>query len=197
MKKMKKILLTHIPVPVEQALLEHLETFGEFGIASIDSKQVDNISARDPDLVIAGAAISVTGCPVLSVSFERPQRLGALLRQIGQMIAQPILYIDDINIGNDIFKPQEKILTRASGEDVALTDREVELLVYFIRHRETPISRETLLKNVWQYQEGVDTHTLETHIYRLRQKLEASAEEPRILLTVEGGYSLHLPSAAV
>jgi DNA-binding response OmpR family regulator len=83
------------------------------------------------------------------------------------------------------------------GEDIALTDREVDILAYLVRHRQAPVSRDMLLKNVWQYQEGVDTHTLETHIYRLRQKIEASADEPRLLLTVEGGYRLHLPETAV
>jgi len=128
---------------------------------------------------------------------RHPFFISALLRQIGQMIAQPVLYIDEIFLGDYIFKPQEKALSREGNEDIALTDREVDILAYLIRHRQTPVSREALLKNVWQYQEGVDTHTLETHIYRLRQKIEASAEEPRVLLTVEGGYRLHLPETAV
>lgn len=199
MKHMKKIILMQLPAPVEQALMEHLATFGEFETVSAGGSPP--IAADDPDLVIAGTAVRVPGCPVLLLSFVRPYRLGALLRQIGQMIAQPVLYIDDISIGDYIFKPQEKVLSRegstSEGEDIALTDREVDILAYLARHNRTPVSREMLLKNVWQYQEGVDTHTLETHIYRLRQKIEASAEEPRILLTVEGGYRLHLPETAV
>ncbi len=200
MKQMKKIILTQIPAAVEQALLEHLRTFGEFDIVSAGNDEGKNaraIAADDPDLVIAGTAAHVPGCPVLLLSFARPYRLGALLRQIGQMIAEPVLYIDDIAVGDYIFKPQEKALSREGQEDIALTDREVDILAYLVRHRETPVSREMLLKNVWKYQEGVDTHTLETHIYRLRQKIENSAEEPRVLLTVEGGYSLHLPETAV
>ena len=200
MKQMKKIFLTQIPAPVEQALIEHLKTFGEFDVVST-AKNARDIAADDPDLVIAGAALNVPGCPVLLLSLTQPYRLGALLRQIGQMIAQPVLYIDDIKIGDYVFRPQEKVLAREAGakegEDIALTDREVDLLAYLVRHRLAPISREMLLKNVWQYQEGVDTHTLETHIYRLRQKIETSADEPRVLLTVDGGYSLHLPETAV
>jgi DNA-binding winged helix-turn-helix (wHTH) protein len=196
MKHMKKIILTQLPAPVEQALMEHLGTFGEFETVSASNNSPD-IAADDPDLVVAGAEVRVPGCPVLLLSFVRPYRLGALLRQIGQMIAQPVLYIDDIAVGDYIFKPQEKALSREGSEDIALTDREVDILAYLARHNRTPVSRDTLLKNVWQYQEGVDTHTLETHIYRLRQKIETSAEEPRVLLTVEGGYRLHLPETAV
>jgi len=193
---MKKIILMQLPAPVEQALMEHLGTFGEFETVFAGSNSHD-IAADDPDLVIAATAVHVPGCPVLLLSFARSYRLGALLRQIGQMIAQPVLYIDDIAMGECIFKPQEKMLSREGHEDIALTDREVDILAYLARHNRAPVSRDRLLKNVWRYSEGVDTHTLETHIYRLRQKIEASAEEPRILLTVEGGYRLHLPETKV
>ena len=196
MKHMKKIFLTQIPAAVEQALMEHLGSMESFDIISAE-KDTREIINEDPDLVITGGAVTVPGCPVLHLSFARTQKLGTLLRQIGQMLAQPVLYIDDIALGDYIFKPQEKALAREDGEDIALTDREVDILAYLVRHRQSPVSREMLLKNVWQYQEGVDTHTLETHIYRLRQKIEASADEPCMLLTVEGGYRLHLPETAI
>lgn len=195
MGHMKKIVLMQVPAVVEQALMEHLEPPGDFEIVSME-KVTGDPAAENPDLVIAGADVRVPGCPVLHLSFMKPQKLGALLRQTGQMLAQPVLYIDDIVLGGYIFKPQEKVLSREGAEDIALTDREVDILAYLVR-RHAPVSRDMLLKNVWQYQEGVDTHTLETHIYRLRQKMEVSAEEPRLLLTVEGGYCLHLPETAV
>jgi DNA-binding winged helix-turn-helix (wHTH) protein len=199
MGHMKKIILMQVPAAVKQALLEHLGSAGDFEIISVE--RAADLAVTDPDLVIAGIAAHVPGCPVLQLTFARTQKLGALLRQTGQMLAQPVLYIDDISLGDYIFKPQEKVLSREGGakesEDITLTDREVDILAYLARCRRMPVSREMLLKNVWQYQEGVDTHTLETHIYRLRQKIEASADNPRLLLTVEGGYRLHLPETAV
>jgi len=196
MKDMRKIILKQIPAAAEQALREHLSSIEGFDIMSA-GEGVTDISAQDPDLVISGAAVSVPGCPVLQLSFARPQAFGPLLRQIGQMLAQPVLYIDDIALGDYVFRPQEKALVQEGAEEIALTDREVDILAYLVRHRLAPVSRDMLLKNVWRYQEGVDTHTLETHIYRLRQKIEASADEPRLLLTVEGGYRLHLPETAL
>jgi DNA-binding winged helix-turn-helix (wHTH) protein len=197
---MRKIILKQIPAAAEQALREHISSLEGFDIMPA-GESISDISAQDPDLVITGVPVSVPGCPVLQLSFARPQAFGTLLRQIGQMLAQPVLYIDDIALGDYVFRPQEKALVREGaakeGEDIALTDREVDILAYLVRHRQAPVSRDMLLKNVWQYQEGVDTHTLETHIYRLRQKIEASADEPRLLLTVEGGYRLHLPETAV
>jgi hypothetical protein len=184
MKQMKKILLTHIPPAVEQALTEQLKPFSGLTI-------IKDSSGLKPDLVVTGSDGSgiVSGCPVFSLPAEKPFRLGAVLRQIGQMLAQPVLHMGDIALGPYIFKPQEKSLQRG-GDKIFLTDREVDILAYLVRHQGRPVGRDELLKNVWQYQEGIDTHTLETHIYRLRQKIETSAEDPRLILTTGDGYSL-------
>jgi hypothetical protein len=197
MKDMKKILLIQLPLAVEQALTEQLKPFSSLKVISLKKIPLD-AADHMPDLVVTGGGTAemFSGCPVFPLSEVKPWRLGTLLRQIGQMLAQPVLYIDDISIGPYVFKPQEKSLARPQGEEISLTDREVDILAYLVRHRDKPVSRDELLKNVWKYQEGLDTHTLETHIYRLRQKIEISAEDPRILLTVEGGYSLNFSGAA-
>lgn len=138
----------------------------------------------------AGASPAV---PVLDVRLDRPQRLGALLRQARQMLEEPALYLDAFALGPYLFQPQEKSLARegAAQEDpVSLTDKEVDILIYLARRAPGAVAREDLLRDVWRYQEGVDTHTLETHIYRLRQKIEESAENPRLLVTDEKGYRL-------
>jgi hypothetical protein len=181
---MKKVLLAQLPLVLEQALAEQLRAVSGLEITGM-------LKNETPDLVVTGGNGGVfTACPVLPLSLGKPQRLGALLRQIGQMLLQPTLYMGDIPLGPYTFKPQEKTLERADGEEIALTDREVDILAYLARHGGNTVSRDSLLKNVWQYQEGVDTHTLETHIYRLRQKMEISADAPRFLVTAEGGYCL-------
>ena len=71
-----------------------------------------------------------------------------------------------------------------------LTEKETAILRYLYRAAHKPVSRETLLQEVWGYNSGVTTHTLETHIYRLRQKIEKDAAAPGILVTEAGGYKL-------
>ena len=189
---MKKILLTHLPLAVEQALTEQLALFKSLTVISL--KKGDSGSVV-PDLIVTEKTkehAEYPACPVLFISTIKKVRLGTVLRHIGQMLAQPVLYINDISLGSYVFKPQEKLLIPVKGEDIILTDREADILAYLVRHQGKPVSRDELLKNVWQYQKGVDTHTLETHIYRLRQKIEISADDHPILQTVEGGYSLHL-----
>ena len=191
---MKNIFLIHLSPAMEQALTEQLISFSELDVVSL--KKGDSVpTSLVPDLVITGDEenkAGYPGCPVLFLSVTKTARLGEVLRQMSQMLAQPVLYIDDILFGSYVFKPQEKSLTPAEGEEIALTDREADILVYLIRYLGKPVSRDELLKNVWQYQEDVDTHTLETHIYRLRQKIELSTNAPPIIQTIEGGYSLHL-----
>src|SRR5262249_29692035 len=78
---------------------------------------------------------------------------------------------------------------RRHGKPVELSAREFQLLRYFIQHRGITISRQQLLKDVWDYDEAIFTRTVDVHVGLLRQKLEEDAREPRHLLTVRGlGY---------
>ena len=78
--------------------------------------------------------------------------------------------------------------TRA-GESIALSTREFELLRYFIEHRGAAISRDELLSNVWHYDAGTTTRTVDVHVAWLRQKLEDDPKRPQWIMTVHGlGY---------
>ncbi|GJL85697.1 MAG: DNA-binding response regulator [Micavibrio sp.] len=74
--------------------------------------------------------------------------------------------------------------------DIRLTEKETAILELLHAQKGRSMSRQELLDSVWGYAEGVETHTLETHIYRLRQKIEKDATAPEILLTDESGYRL-------
>lgn len=186
MESLKKICFWSLPRRVETALAEQLAR----GILPTVPEVVPGPAAAD--IVIAGGALPLPlpGVPVITLSPGRKLRLGALLRQVRQMLEEPALYLEPFALGDYIFHPQEKQLTDQGDGVIDLTDKEVEILVYLARHRLA--SREDLLKNVWRYQDGVDTHTLETHIYRLRQKIEASADHPQLLVTDEQGYRLNI-----
>jgi DNA-binding response OmpR family regulator len=96
-------------------------------------------------------------------------------------------------IGPYVFRPSAKLLHhRAHGRKVRLTDKETGLLKHLYRAGGKPVPRQSILDEVWGYNSAVTTHTLETHIYRLRQKIEAAPSAPTLLLTVEGGYMLNL-----
>ena len=93
-------------------------------------------------------------------------------------------------IGPYEFRPAAKMLLDPKAKKIRLTDKETNILKYLYRAGQKVISREELLTEVWGYNAGVTTHTLETHVYRLRQKIEPDPTGPRILITEAGGYRL-------
>ncbi len=93
-------------------------------------------------------------------------------------------------IGAYEFRPAVKVLIDEKGKKLRLTDKEANILKYLYRAGSKPVSREELLAEVWGYNAGVTTHTLETHIYRLRQKIEPEPANSRLLITEAGGYRL-------
>ena len=88
------------------------------------------------------------------------------------------------------FRPAAKLLVDEKGKKIRLTEKETNILKYLYRAGEKSVSREELLAEVWGYNAGVTTHTLETHVYRLRQKIEPDPANARLLLTEQGGYKL-------
>jgi DNA-binding response OmpR family regulator len=88
------------------------------------------------------------------------------------------------------FRPAAKVLVDSSGRKVRLTEKETNILKYLYRAGDKSVAREELLAEVWGYNAGVTTHTLETHVYRLRQKIESDPAGGRLLLTEGGGYRL-------
>jgi DNA-binding response OmpR family regulator len=95
-------------------------------------------------------------------------------------------------IGPYEFRPAMRLLLDAAQKKIRLTDKETSILRYLYRSGEKPVGREELLREVWGYNANVTTHTLETHIYRLRQKIEPDAQSPKLLITETGGYRLQV-----
>ncbi|GGD14928.1 response regulator transcription factor [Aquisalinus flavus] len=95
-------------------------------------------------------------------------------------------------VGPYEFKPAVKMLVTEKDRKIKLTEKETSILKYLYRSGGQPVSREKLLDEVWGYNSGVTTHTLETHIYRLRQKIEPDTSQASLLLTEGGGYRLVL-----
>jgi len=111
-------------------------------------------------------------------------RINAALRQHDQ--SEGAVF----TIGQYSFQPAAKLLESNDGIKVRLTDKETSILKYLYRQGPKTITRDVLLKEVWGYNNRVTTHTLETHIYRLRQKIERDPSNARLLVTEDGGYRL-------
>jgi len=93
-------------------------------------------------------------------------------------------------LGPYTFKPAQKMLITEDDKKIRLTEKETNILKFLQRAPEGVVARDVLLHEVWGYNAGVTTHTLETHIYRLRQKIEPDPASARLLVTEQGGYRL-------
>ncbi len=122
----------------------------------------------------------------------KPFRFGVLLARIRAHLRQHELSEDaTFLIGPYNFKPSAKMLMDPeTNKKIRLTEKETAILKFLKRAEGKSVPRDVLLDEVWGYNAGVTTHTLETHIYRLRQKIEKNPSEARILLTDMGGYRL-------
>jgi DNA-binding response OmpR family regulator len=122
----------------------------------------------------------------------KPFRINVLLARLRAHLRQHERSEDAIlQIGPYEFQPANKMLVENDGKKkVRLTEKETSILKYLYRAGPRSVGRDQLLGEVWGYNAGVTTHTLETHIYRLRQKIEKDPAQAQILLTDKGGYRL-------
>lgn len=177
----KIVFLQDVPVCVGAALSAHMQAQADITIIT---------TATDlPDLIICAAITEGLPAAIPILRLVPPDRLGALLADMRRALDEPALAVAPFFIGTTLFNPAAKTLTPPTGIDITLTERETALLLYLARHAPAPVSREALLRAVWHYQDGIDTHTLETHIYRLRQKITPEGGEP-LLHTLDDGYAL-------
>ncbi|MGO9740830.1 MAG: response regulator transcription factor [Roseiarcus sp.] len=121
----------------------------------------------------------------------KPFRFAVLLARIRVQLRQLDASEEaEFQIGPYAFRPAMKLLVDAKGARLKLTEKEAAILRFLHRANREPVPRETLLREVWGYNANVTTHTLETHIYRLRQKIEDNPAEAKLLVTDGGGYRL-------
>ncbi|HTQ70050.1 MAG TPA: response regulator transcription factor [Acidocella sp.] len=122
----------------------------------------------------------------------KPFRLKELLARLRAQLRSFETSEDAVfTIGPYTFRPSERQLVDANSKRIRLTDKETAILKFLYRAEGKPISRQVLLNEVWGYNAAVTTHTLETHVYRLRQKIEPDTAVSRLLLTESGGYKLN------
>ena len=121
----------------------------------------------------------------------KPFRFAVLLARIRAQLRQHESSEDaTFTVGPYTFKPGQKLLTLENGQKIRLTEKEAAIIRYLYRADQKVVTRDVLLEEVWGYNSGVTTHTLETHVYRLRQKIERDPSNARLLVTEDGGYRL-------
>ena len=172
----------------------------DVGLPDMDGRELCRLLRREgvrcPIIMLTGAgteADTILGLDAGANDYvTKPFRIGVLLARIRAQLRQ-FERTDDatFQIGPYSFRPGGKImLDPARNRRIRLTDKETQILKFLFRAGDRPVGRDVLLGEVWGYNAAVTTHTLETHIYRLRQKIEQDPSRATILVTEPGGYRL-------
>ena len=173
----------------------------DVGLPDIDGREVCRLMRRggvtSPIIMLTGAkteADTILGLDSGANDYvTKPFRIGVLLARLRAHIRQHERSDDAVfTIGPYTFQPANKLLldNEHNNKKVRLTDKEAAILKYLFRTSDRVVGRDVLLDEVWGYNAGVTTHTLETHVYRLRQKIERDPSNACILVTEAGGYRL-------
>jgi DNA-binding response OmpR family regulator len=210
-----RILLVDGDTLLRQAVAEHLSAVGGFtvteaasaadGLAAVDGHDLIVVDQGLPDLDGALLCREVRsrglGTPLLLLApaetarfdgsasvMAKPFRLGSLLAKVEDLLARRPCPAPTA-IGPWMFDADRRQLSDASGTRVRLTDKEAAILCR-LRQAGGVVARDVLLAEVFGYSAAITTHTLETHIYRLRRKLEPDSGTATLLLSEGGGYRL-------
>lgn len=183
MTRPPRILLIDDDSLSRQALSEVLEAAG-FVIATPDT---DGGADTDIDLVVSTLADQHSGAPCLRL--VKPVRVGVLVAAIKDALTRRAPTSPLSRIGKWRFDEGARLLEDDHGQRVRLTDKEAAILEH-LRRAGGVVTRETLLAEIWGYSAAITTHTLETHIYRLRRKIEPDPARAVLLVTEPGGYRL-------
>lgn len=166
----------------------------ENGIVACRRMREEGVTA--PIILLTGAAHEerdqVAGLDAGANDFVlKPFKFSVLLARIRAHLRSHEASADAVfRLGPYEFRPSARVLVDERQKRIRLTDKETSILRYLYRSGDKPVSRDELLREVWGYNSGVTTHTLETHVYRLRQKIEPDSQTPRLLITEAGGYRL-------
>ena len=171
----------------------------DVGLPDLDGREVVKIMRKDgfknPVIMLTGHTSDTDAVLGLDSGANdyvtKPFRFAVLLARIRAHLRQHEASDEAIfQIGPYTFRPSSKHLVNAKGGKLRLTEKEIAILRFLYRAGQQVVTRETLLREVWGYNANVTTHTLETHIYRLRQKIEREPGSAQLLITEAGGYKL-------
>lgn len=171
----------------------------DVGLPDMDGREVCRLmrkgSVRCPIIMLTGhdsESDTILGLDAGANDYvTKPFKFPVLLARIRAQLRQHEQSEDAVfTIGPYTFRPAVKMLTDEEGRKIRLTEKETNILKFLYRASDQVVARDVLLHEVWGYNAGVTTHTLETHIYRLRQKIEPDPTAVRLLVTESGGYRL-------
>lgn len=150
------------------------------------------LESQNPHIIISSAVPNGDNFDVILTSEQFKSssiRVGSILDIIEKELFETD-YDQPVSYKNYVLDWHTSILT-IDNDSFQLSERERDVVKELIKAGDQGCSKSSLLNKVWGYRDDLETHALETHIYRLRQKIEVKPEDPKRLITIESGYILY------
>ncbi|MFN7663175.1 MAG: winged helix-turn-helix domain-containing protein [Alphaproteobacteria bacterium] len=157
---------------------------------TFDPKTIKDFHENHPHAMIyvmISRDVQTQALPFAIRILEKPFRLKSLKQQLSEPMGQSILPLNEFKL----YLTSRLLVHLHRQKEIPLTEKETEILTYLYKHHPHFISKDVLLRDVWQYMSGVTTHTVETHIYKLKQKVMLSSGTS-LIKTSDQGYALDL-----
>lgn len=174
----QKIVIVEQSIDFVPLLQSALDSYGYNGVDVVSSHD----DAGSGDLILDET----------EAFLQKPISMGRLMQNLDLLIARDESS-EQSELGPFSLDKISNLLTvNKTGQTIKITEKERDILLYLKQQAPATVSRQDLLEHVWGYGENINTHTLETHIYRLRQKIEENASAPVFLITNDEGYRLEI-----
>ena len=193
MKSERTILLIEDDTDLREALARQFGLQEDFKVehAATAAEGIDKAEAVRPDLIILDVELPDMDGRDACRLIRKHKVLAPILMLTGQTTDSDAILGLDAGANDYIAKPVRfPVLLDEAQRKIRLTDKETDILRYLYKAGGKPVPREELMAEVWGHNSQATTHTLETHMYRLRQKIEPNPGMSRFLITEGGGYSL-------
>ena len=190
------ILLLHTDFAVATVLAAQLSAkiAGPIEIATTLARAKTLLAEQQPDVVLQGGAWPATalqklyaGQKAVVLTLSLPVRLPQLQAQI-MAATRRAVPLRQLSFGDLMLDERSRMLRHKSGQMQTLTTKEIAILKHLLKHKK-PLTQQKLLQDIWGHTAALSTHTLATHLYRLRQKCKKLGV-PNMIVTKDGGYTL-------
>ena len=183
----QQILIIHKFDTLFNILIE-LEKYFNFKIKSVNTNNIDDLSVEKNYLFISGNQklnlnnqIKIKKFPIDIIKLLEIININFLKNKFNQQ--------NNIKIGSYSINLNSRIMSRNEGK-ISLTEKETEIIIFLSKSKK-PVQILDLQKEVWDHKSKLETHTVETHIYRLRKKIDKEFEDKNFISSVKGGYKIN------
>ena len=158
-----------------------------------DEKSLPNILSQNKEMPVVLLSSKKDASDFADIVIKKPIKLSSFLKALKEETLLPKVRRKECLIFNEysLYPVKKEIFSATTEKTTKLTEKEVDIIKYLYQKAPTVISKEELLEKVWEYSTDATTHTVETHIYRLRQKVEKDGSS-QLIITENNGYKLNV-----